>query len=105
MISWSGVRAGYRGVILRTIHRFEYRSTKNVRPSASPRNTLVRKTVQKTSDRRTSRNHKMSTKNPDSAVNASSKAASTTTMMMMSRRRPGMGVAVGTRTTIGLVVR
>src|SRR6266540_856567 len=101
MISCSGVSAWKRGVMRRTIHRFEYSSTKNVSPNASPRKTLVRRTVQNTSERRTSRNHRTSTKNPESAVNRTRKAATTATTMMMSRRRPGAGVAVGTRTTIG----
>src|SRR5262245_28228662 len=104
MISCSGVRARYRGVIRRTIHRFEYRSTKNARPNASPSTNLVRSTVQKTSDRCTSRNHRTSTKKPDSAVKASTRPATTATRMMINRRRPGAGVAVGTRTTMGPVL-
>src|SRR6266508_2111407 len=101
MISCSGVSAWKRGVMRRTIHRFENRSTKNGSPNATPSRTVVRRTVQNTAERLTSRNHRTSTKNPESAVKATRRAATTATTMMMSRRRPGAGVAVGTRTTIG----
>src|ERR671934_1774066 len=87
----------------RTIHRFEYRRTKNASPNARPSRTLVRSTVQKTSDRRTSRNQRTSTKNPDSAVKANRSPATTATRMMIHRRRPAPGAAVGTRTTMGSV--
>src|SRR5262245_59205352 len=103
MISCSGVSARYRGVMRRTIHRFEYSSTKNAKPNAKPSRTLVRSTVQKTSERRTSRNHRTSTKNPDSAVKAKTRPATSATRMMIHRRRPEPGTAVGTRTTMGPV--
>src|SRR4029450_1593844 len=60
---------------------------KNAAPKIRPRAILVRTMVQKTSLKRTSRNHKRSTKNPDSAVKPTMITTSATPAMI-SHRRP-----------------
>src|SRR3990172_11311322 len=100
MTSCSGVSGRYRGVIFRTIQRFSHNARKKASPNTSPSTARVLSTLQKTSEKPTSRNHSRSTKTPESAVNAKGSPARTATTTTTSRRRPDIGVGAGRRTTM-----
>src|SRR4051812_15221946 len=65
MTSWSGDASPNLGVERRTISRFAYSRPKKNAPNATPSAILVRRIVQKTEERCTSRNHRRSTKKPE----------------------------------------
>src|SRR3954466_3197267 len=87
MTSWSGDASPNLGVERRTISRFAYSRPKKNAPKATPSAILVRRIVQKTEERWTSRNHRRSTKKPDRSENRTRIATIAATTMSGQRRR------------------